>query len=286
MKTLLAGILLCCIPAVSFSQEQETPYKKQNKNKFYIYWGWNRGWYTDSDIRFHGNNYDFTLYNVKAQDRQSDLELGTYLNPVKMTIPQTNFRVGYFITDHWSISAGTDHMKYVMQQNQEVKISGYIEDTKTEYNNNYNNNDIELREDFLIFEHTDGLNYINTEIRRSDMILDLNKNHFADINFNLVEGLGGGILFPRTNTTLLGNERYDEFHVAGYGFGTMAGLNVTFWNFFFIQSELKGGFINMPDIRTTSSKSDRASQHFFFLQSNIVLGITCHLWKQHNTTKP
>lgn len=282
MRILLAIVLLCCTSLSSFSQENETPYKKQNKNKFYIYWGWNRGWYTDSDIRFNGDNYDFTLYNVKARDRQSDFEVGTYLNPVKMTIPQTNFRVGYFITDHWSISAGTDHMKYVMQQNQEVKISGYIENTKTEYNDTYNNNDIELREDFLMFEHTDGLNYINAEVRRSDMILDLNKHHRADINVNLVEGLGAGILFPRTNTTLLGKERYDEFHVSGYGIGTMAGLNITFWNFFFIQSELKGGFINMPDIRTTASKSDRAHQHFFFLQSNIVFGITCHLWKQHS----
>jgi hypothetical protein len=29
-----------------------------------------------------------------------------------MTIPQTNFRIGYFINDHYSIALGVDHMIY------------------------------------------------------------------------------------------------------------------------------------------------------------------------------
>ena len=33
-----------------------------NKGKFYFYWGGNRGSYTNSDIRFKGANYDFTIY--------------------------------------------------------------------------------------------------------------------------------------------------------------------------------------------------------------------------------
>jgi hypothetical protein len=32
----------------------------------------------------------------------------------KMTHSQTNFRIGYFINDHYSIALGVDHMKYVM----------------------------------------------------------------------------------------------------------------------------------------------------------------------------
>jgi len=49
-------------------------------------------------------------------------------------------------------------------------------------------------------------------------------------------------------------------------------VNVTFWDHFFIQSEFKGGFINMPDIRTTNNPSDRASQNFWFTQWNWVFG--------------
>ena len=67
-------------------------------------------------------------------------------------------------------------------------------------------------------------------------------------------------------------ERYDQFHIAGFGTSIKAGLNFTFLKYFFVQGELKGGYINMPDIRTTYSKSDRASQDFWFGESVIALG--------------
>jgi hypothetical protein len=73
---------------------------------------------------------------------------------------------------------------------------------------------------------------------------------------------------------LLNYERYDEFHVAGYGFSAVVGLNLAIYKHFFIQSEFKGGFINMPNIRTTISLSDGAEQSIFFSKVNIVFGAT------------
>ena len=117
------------------------------------------------------------------------------------------------------------------------------------------------------FEHTDGLNYANIELRRSDQLFDWNK-----VKINVTEGLGAGILYPRTNTALLGHESYDEFHLTGYGINMVVGLNATFFNAFFIQSEFRGGYINMPNIRTTQSINDSASQNFLFSQVNVVFG--------------
>jgi hypothetical protein len=37
------------------------------------------------------------------------------------------------------------------------------------------------------------------------------------------------MLYPKTNSTLLGKERYDDFHVSGYGTSLKAGLNLTFF---------------------------------------------------------
>ncbi len=272
MKRVLILVIGFVSVVKSYSQEQELFSKKHYKGQFFTYWGWNRDWYTNSDIHFHGNNYNFKLSKVVAKDSQSPLGLDPYLAFSDLTIPQTNFRIGYFFKDNWSISLGLDHMKYVMQQDQVVKINGNIQNSGTPYDGVYNNSDIKLTNDFLQFEHTDGLNYINVEIRRFDNILNLRRFHLPNIDFNLTEGVGLGALLPKTNTTLLGNYRYDEFHLAGYGLGAFAGLNITFFEYFFIQSELKGGFINMPDIRTTRLTSDRADQHFFFLQTNFLVG--------------
>ena len=40
----------------------------------------------------------------------------------------------------------------------------------------------------------------------------------------------------------------------------------------FMQLDLKGGYINMPNIRTTSNVTESASQHFFYLQRAISFG--------------
>ncbi|AWW00890.1 hypothetical protein [Arcticibacterium luteifluviistationis] len=236
-------------------------------HRFYFYGGWNSGTYSKSDITFSGVDYDFLLENVVAKDRQTPFSIDQYINPKNITIPQYNFRIGYFIKKNWDISFGIDHMKYVMQADQTVKITGEIANSNTPYDGSYANEAIKLTEDFLKFEHTDGLNYVNVALRRSQELLDFNK-----IKVNTVLGAGISVLYPRTNTTLLSRERNDEFHLSGFGLDGTVGLNVTFFDGFFIQSELKGGYINMPDITTTKSDLDKASQDFFFGQGNITFG--------------
>lgn len=246
-------------------------YTSHNKGKFTVSWGGNRGKFTESDIHFIGKDYDFVVQNAKAQDKPKGWHVD-YIVPGSMTKPQTNFKLGYFITDKYSISIGVDHMKYVMTQNQTANITGKI-DGNPPFNGSYNNTSTVLTEDFLKFEHTDGLNYVYSEIGRQDDIshwFGIKNTDKFQVNIN--EGFGIGILYPKTNTTLMGKERHDAFHVSGYGTSIRAGINFTFFKYFTIEGILKGGYINMPDIRTTANTVDRASQHFFFGQTIIAFG--------------
>ena len=77
------------------------------------YWGYNRSGYSKSNIRFVGPGYDFTLKGSVARDNPSPFDGSVYFNPNKITIPQFNARVGYYFKDHWAISFGYDHMKYI-----------------------------------------------------------------------------------------------------------------------------------------------------------------------------
>lgn len=260
-------VLFLCLIISTFSFSQDTLVKRTSKNKgtFYIYWGWNRESYTNSDIHFQGTNYDFTLQEVEAKDRQSIFAFDTYFKSI--TIPQYNLRIGYFLTEKYSLSFGVDHMKYVMKDYQTKTINGKIT-TGSSYDGNYSNQPFDIKPNFLKFEHTDGLNYLNLEVRRQDKLYQYKKT-----SLNLIEGIGGGILLPRTNTTLLNYPRYDQFHLAGFGIGAMLGLNVEFWKHFFLQAEGKTGYINMPDIRTTMHVEDKASQQFGWIQGNVVFGV-------------
>ena len=273
---LMAVLTFCVFSQYTFSQETvENPekYTSKNKGKFYVFWGGNRESYSKSDIRFKGADYDFTIYNVSAHDKPKGYHID-YVNPARMTIPQTNLRIGYFINDHYNISIGLDHMKYVMYNDRRVDYSGYYpEEGNNTFGETISDDELLLTEDFLLFEHTDGLNYINTEISRVDDISGLiglpNTDKFQ---INVTEGIGGGFLYPKTNTTLLGKDRYDEFHISGYGLSAKVGLNFTFFKYFFIQTELKGGYIEMNDIRTTKDKADSAEQNFWFFQRIISVG--------------
>lgn len=274
MKKLILSSALLLITLSVFSQEAikiQDKYTAHNKGKFFVSWGGNRENFSKSDINFKGADYDFTIYDVSAQDKPKGWHID-YINPGRMTIPQTNFRMGYFVNDHYSVAIGVDHMKYVMDQDITVNYTGTYPNKYT-YGEAITNNQVLLTEQFLTFEHTDGLNYVNTEVSRHDDISKLFKIRDTDkIQVNLTEGIGVGVLYPKTNAKVFSKERHDDFHVSGYGTSIKAGLNVTFFKHFYIQTELKGGYINMPDIKTTFSNTDSASQEFFFFQKIIAFG--------------
>ena len=271
---LFSAFLIILFTNTTIAQEKkiiQDRYTSHNKGKFFVSWGGNRDSYSKSDVTFRGKDYNFTLENIQAHDKPKGWHVD-YINPSRMTIPQTNFRLGYFINDHYSVAIGVDHMKYVMTQDKAVNIDGYYPNPGS-YNELLPNNQVLLTEEFLLYEHTDGLNYVNSEFSRHDDISSIFKIENTDkIQVNLTEGIGFGLLYPKTNTTLLGKERHDDFHVSGYGTSLKAGLNVTFFKHFYIQGELKGGYINMQDIRTTQSSEDCASQDFFFFQRIIAVG--------------
>src|SRR5690554_2427774 len=259
----------------SFSQTegyvQPRKFTAHNKGKIYVYWGGNRDFYSNSDIHFRGQDYDFTLNDVKAHDKPKGWHID-YVNPARMTIPQTNLRVGYFITDKYNISLGVDHMKYVMDQNKTVSYSGNYPD-RGSYGEAISDGNILLTEDFLKFEHTDGLNYVNIEFSRvDDFSKYLGIRDTDKVQFNFTAGAGVGVLYPKTNTTLMGKDRHDDFHISGYGLSAKVGLNITFLKYLFVQAELKGGYIDMGRIRTTNSRADKASQSFYFGETIIAFG--------------
>jgi len=251
-------------------------YTANNKGKFFISWGGNRETFSKSDIRFQGEGYDFTIHDASAKDKPKGWHID-YINPTRMTIPQTNIKVGYFISDKYNIAFGVDHMKYVMKEDLTKNVSGYIDLPLDEegsiFNQEFTGDPYFVSEDFLQFEHTNGLNYVYLELNRFDDISSLLKiNNTDTFQINITEGFGAGVLYPKTNTTLLQKDRYDEFHIAGYGVSLNVGLNFTFFKYFFIETDLRGGFINMPDIRTTSNTNEKASQHFWYLQRVISVG--------------
>jgi len=244
-----------------------------SKGAMFVFWGWNRAAFTKSDIRFTGSGYDFTLKNVIAHDRPSELSW-SYINPGDISTPQFNFRFGYFIKDNLALVIAQDHMKYVMDQEQTVDFSGNISDPR--YAAMVKNGKVDLTDaEFLTFEHTDGLNYVNLGLEKY-------KSLYSGKNVDIAWSYGAGIgpMFPKSNVKLFGNERSDRFHIAGLGADARTNINFIFWNHWMARIEAKAGYINMWDIKTTlNNKPDKASQDFVFGQINFGVGYTFKIKK-------
>jgi len=233
------------------------------KGKYFFSWGYNTASYSNSDIHFEGKKYDYTLENVEASDRPTDFS-STYLTDI--TIPQWNLKVGYYLDDTSSINFEIDHMKYVVNTPQTVIING------TDHQGNTHHNEAIELDNFLSFEHTDGLNYWSISY---DQYVSLYVNKSKTSTVSAFYGLGAGILIPRSNITLHGySERKDDFKLAGYGADLQGGFMIDFLENYFTRIEVKAGRINMPNISTSPASSDKASQNFNFLEYSLSIGYT------------
>jgi hypothetical protein len=251
----------------------------QNPMRFYAYWGYNNAAYAPSTIRMQGADYDLTLFNATAHDRQTPFSYRDYIRPDRITIPQTNFKVGYYLKNNWSIAAGVDHMKYVLDQNQMLDISGTISQAGP-YKGTYNRTALPMAENFLKYEHTDGLNFLNVELEKYFHLWK-----YKQLEIQGIASASIGALMPKTNVTFLNYPRNDAFHLAGFGALVSPGIKISYKNIFF-RYMAKGGYMHMPDIKLHSSMYySRAQQNILLLERVGCLGYDINIRSNKKTKK-
>ena len=275
MKHHLLALTLTLATLAAHTQEAAVD-RSFKKGQAYLHWGWNRAAYTRSDIYFKGPDYDFTLDKVRAHDRPIlPVNFRHYIKHVFN--PQTNYKAGYFIKDNLAVSFGVDHMKYVMDNDQIVTMKGNIT-RDGGYKGTFNGPQM-LTRNFLTFEHTNGLNYINLELEKYASLYDSRK---GTVHLRWMYAAGAGILFPKSDIRLMDYKENDQFHVAGFGASVKGGIAGVFFRHLFLRLETKGGYIDMPSIILNEKSIDgRAHQHFFFWETDGNIGFTANLGRHH-----
>ena len=204
-------------PSCNDIQNESSP-----KGVLFITWGYNRGFHSKSDITVETEHGKFTIKDAVGYDRPSDFSF-EYLKPSKFSIPQYNLKVGYWFSEDskFGIAGGTDHMKWVFDEQRQYDIEGYynkplwVRGQKLDFSEVIQGKDAS----FLMLEHTDGYNYPYLEGLYRDSLIKSNR-----IDLNIVAGAGAGILFPKTRTRIADREdtgHYrdidNKFKVAGWG---------------------------------------------------------------------
>lgn len=254
----------------------ETSFTK--KGRMYFSWGYNRSTYALSTINFTGPGYDFTLENVKAADRPSPFDPSVYFSITKLSIPQFNVRIGYFLTENWVITAGYDHMKYVLDNTQMAKVYGNIDSSASvKYAGDYNGEILPITNKFVKFEHTDGLNYASIDLEYHNNLWQTNNQKFG---LDFMFGAGAGFLIPKTNALLFNTRGTDAFHLAGGGISANMGARFYLFKHFYLQATGKTGYLFMPNIATNALAEDKASQTINFFEFMGQFGVLFNVSKK------
>jgi hypothetical protein len=261
----LASVILLLTNICTAQQGQNSSYKK---GQLFFNWGWNRAAYTKSTLQMKGADYNLTLHKLTANDRLTPISFENYLQIDRITIPQTNMRIGYFIKNNLAIVLAIDHMKYVMNQDQIAEVEGEI-NREGVYKKSFSGS-MKITEDFLTFEHTDGLNYVNIG---AEVYQSLFKNKKKTIDISYIYGANIGAMVPKTNVKFLDYERTDRFHLSGFGIEAKNAVQAKFFKHWLVRMEAAVGFIDMPNIILhKTGVQGRGKQNFAFAQLNWEIG--------------
>ena len=279
MKTLIFISFLIFLPFLGASQK--TSKDSQAKRAMFVYWGYNRSFYTDSKISFFGPGYDFSLAGVQATDRPSP-DFITYVDPSTLTVPQFNARIGFNFKKKWALSFGYDHMKYVIVHGPTYLLSGRINpliDPISNWSGDYNAEPVTTDESILHYENTNGMNYIRAEISHIDKLVRVS-NAFAIYS---VSGLGAGLVLNYNDFTFAGEKSMTTLSMSGVGASAHLGLRLEFFRHFFLQANNSVGFLYQHRVKTRGNDPYAyARQSLGYFQSDIVLGGIFYLRPKDN----
>ena len=281
MKKYFLLLLTMSLLLSGFSQRRNKakPKRSFNAGAIFFHWGYNRDFYTKSDINFTGPGYDFTLQDCQAEDRQESLSYENYFKFNNITIPQYNIRIGYMIKKNWAISLGFDHMKYILKDNLPYQLSGTINpgvDLETNWSGTYINEPVITQEATFHYENSNGLNYIRAEVSRVDQwYRQRNPARFA---VSSLFGAGAGAIVSMNDFTFAGRKSLEAQSLSGMALSLHVDLRLEFFRHFYIQPGIGSGFMLQNNVKTRPEDFNSvASQQFGYMEAHILFGLLFYL---------
>lgn len=243
------------------SKGKKKPKNSQAQGTFYGTWGYNRSTYTKSTLHFVGQGYDFSLAESKAKDNPSPLSWD-YFNPKLLTVPQFNIRFGYYIKNHYAISFGYDHMKYIFRDRNQVLLSGHIDpgvDDVTNWSGDFQDSLVITNRDNFHYENSNGLNFIRFGFERTDNLFGLKKWFVLSSHV----GVSAGGLLTYNDFNFGGQKDMVTISLSGYGLAASGGIRLEFFKHVFLQSNLTGGFNHLVKVKTRPNDASAFARQFY-----------------------
>lgn len=274
-KVLLSGIFfLLCAATVSnaLAQEQEakteTKKKKTRTGSLYLSWGYNKEWYTRSTIHINqpGLNSDYEMVKVKAHDHPGWNE-GSLLK-IPLTIPQYSYRIGYYFNDKQdlAIELNFDHTKYLIQNNQIIRIKGKRNGVAVDEDINFSENN-----GFYYFLNNGANFFLINLVKR----FGLYKSNDRNLAVDLLCKAGVGPVVPHVENRLFGVPNDAGFQLGGWNTGLETALKVTVMKYGFVEFSQKVDYARYSNLAVASGRARHAfGTYELILSAGVIFPTT------------
>ncbi|MCB0697234.1 MAG: hypothetical protein KDC07_07705 [Chitinophagaceae bacterium] len=247
-------ICLVALLLSGFSSQAQFKLEKPVFSGIYFQWGYNRDWYSKSDIRLRdGDKYDITIYDVVAKDKP---DFSYYKDhPFDITIPQNSYRIGFYLNKKHThaIEINYDHAKYVQVDNQTLRMKGQIGGKQVDADTN-------LGQYLIHVEHTNGANFYHLNYVGQTELWHGKKNDRTMAT--AVWKAGAGVVIPKSFIIAFYQKLDNRFKVAGYIASVEAGFRFYPLKHLFLEATGKSGFANYLDALGVGT--GRVSHHFWY----------------------
>jgi hypothetical protein len=245
---LLQLVLIVILSTIGLSAMAQH-YTPTRKKEFYFSWGYNKEWYTKSNIKISqpslGNNYRFA--GIKGHDHPG-WDQGLFSIPI--SIPQYNYRIGLFVNKKKGIAfeINFDHTKFIFAD-QQARIKGTRNNKPVDSTVNFNvaNGDyyyLNNGANFLLFNIVKRWHWVTTKNEK--------------IKIDLLGKAGIGPVIPHVENSFFGQKNKPGFQFGGWNIGAEAALRATFFNYVYLEYANKIDYARYSNLKVYEGTATHA----------------------------
>ncbi|MEY2903401.1 MAG: hypothetical protein RLY89_2507 [Bacteroidota bacterium] len=264
-------ILLLVLTAMPLFVLAQT--KKERKGEFYFSWGYNKEWYTNSNVKISqpSLNNDYQLKGIKSNDNPG-WDDGIFNKPI--SIPQYNYRIGYFFNKKKGLAfeINFDHTKHIITDGQQARVVGTLGGRQVDTSVNFS------KSNGFYYYLNNGANFLLFNIVKRWNWAESKSGKFK---LDFLGRAGIGPVIPHVENSLFGKPNEDGFQLGGWNVGVEAGLRSTFYKHVFLEFTNKVDYARYSNLKVYQGT---AKQAFGTYELILTLGYTFPMGKHVATT--
>jgi len=241
-------VLLIALATASLALGQSAR-KKERKGELYFSWGYNKEWYTHSNVRVMqpslGNDYRFSA--ISGHDHPGWDE---GLFNLALSIPQYNYRLGFFFNKKKNLAfeINFDHTKFIFAD-QNAHLTGTLGNRAVDTTIAFN------RPNGFFYYLNNGANFLLFNIVKRWSFYRSGNDH---IRIDALGKAGIGPVIPHVENAFFGNLNDPHFQLGGWNLGFEGSLRATFFNTVYLEFSNKLDYASYSGLKIYQGTASQA----------------------------